>query len=86
MFHIPEGVDELEYDDNNFEYSSEDFEDSGDGTDDTDYADRLDTPQILGIINQFIKEDDSGKEVVDVVFNVEEITGATDYHFRVTKR
>lgn len=98
MFFIPEGVDELKYgigiivpesdeiDENEFDVDI-DADDTGatDG-DDTDYSDAPETPTVFGIIPpQVIHMDASGNEVVDVVFDVEDIWDATSYEIRVTK-
>jgi hypothetical protein len=94
MFFIPEGVDELEYldeesslalaedeDEEFFTFVDEESEDDSD----VDYGDAPETPTILGIVPpQIIRMASDGSEVVDVVFEVEEVN-ADDYEFRVTK-
>lgn len=101
MFYIPEDVDELVYEDKRtdafiefddeaaeeaeyvFEYDGDDEASAGD---DSDYNETPDTPQVLGIIPpQLFRMSDSGVEVVDVIFSVEDVLDADNYEFRVTK-
>lgn len=42
------------------------------------------TPDILGIISQTVHLADTGQQVVDVVFDVEDISGV-EYEFQVAK-
>lgn len=91
MFYIPEGVDELYYPEVNEvgEPDEEiivnvDVDEFGDPpVDDTDHPE---TPDILSMVNpQTLRRLDTGAEVVDVVFEVEDIAGVTNYEVRVTK-
>lgn len=98
MFFIPDGVDELYYTDHQLIQSSDETEESEDTEpffddtdvqvdygDETDYSDAPETPQILGIVSQTIRVNSTGNEVVDVVFEVDEVYGSTNYEFRVVK-
>lgn len=91
MFHIPDGVEELYYDesqttDEPFVEEVVDDADITDQTDDIDYSEQPETPQILGILPpQVIRMDASGNEVVDIVLEVDDVFDATKYEFRVTK-
>jgi hypothetical protein len=48
-------------------------------------ADNLDIPGSFSIVSQTIKTGADGRQVVDVVIDVEEVPGATNYNVRVTK-
>lgn len=89
MFNIPDGINELEYDedspsdltliqdpDGNFIYVPTTPPPV------TQYG--LPAPNILGIIGQTIRTTKSGAQVVDVEIEVEDIPGAT-YEIRVNK-
>ena len=53
---------------------------------DEDYADDvLDTPSAFDIISQTVRTAPDGRQVVDIIIDVEEIVGALDYEVRVTK-
>lgn len=95
MFFIPEGVDELVYDEDlsyraNNTVSDELVEeeagidvgigDSGDSAD----INQLETPQIVSVVSQTIRADDTGREVVDVILEVTPSAGALSYEFLVT--
>lgn len=103
MFFIPEGVDELVYDED-LSYQANTSASEGDvdddlaevefnddnvdygSPDDVDYTDAPETPQIIGIIPpQVLRTGDSGAEVVDVILEVEDVDGVTNYELRVTK-
>lgn len=91
MFHIPEGVQELYYDESQttdelvVEELAEDA-DITDESDDIDYSEQPETPQILGILPpQVVRMDAAGNEVVDIVLEVDDVFNATKYEFRVTK-
>lgn len=98
MFFIPEGIDELKYGDNLITVEADDVDENefdvdidaddvdGVGADDgTDYSDSPETPTIFGVILQTIHVDDTGSEVVDVVFDVEDVFNVDSYEIRATK-
>lgn len=92
MFFIPDGVDELNYAEDND--TSEEIMDEATGdaevdtysdppVDDTDYPA---TPDIVSmLLPHNMRTSDTGAEVVDVVFEVDDIEGVTNYEVRVTK-
>lgn len=53
--------------------------------DDGEGAEMLPTPQWMNIIDQQVRIAPDGKAVVDVVIELEDITGATEYDVRITK-
>lgn len=53
--------------------------------DDGEGAEALPTPQWMQIIDQQVRIAPDGKAVVDVVIELEDITGATEYDIRMTK-
>lgn len=92
MFFIPDGVDELNYTEGNStgeelvdEVSVDmDVDDYGDPPVDT--TETPETPDILAMVTPHsMHTSDTGAEVVDVVFEVEDIAGVTNYEVRVTK-
>lgn len=98
LFYIPDGVDELKYresfissdgnldsDDDSDDDSDVDTDAADSGIDDTDYSDDPETPQILDVASQTIHVTDTGAEVVDVVFDVSDVTGYTSFELRVDK-
>jgi hypothetical protein len=101
MFYIPEGVDELSYndEDTNIDVDSSDEEgyvlefsyDEADAAydydgEDIDYSEAPETPQILGVIPpQVIRMSASGSEVVDVILDIDGAVGVSKYEVRVTK-
>lgn len=95
MFNIPAGVDELTYNEPVIESTPLDEEldvfleltdDTSDVFDDDTTGDLVPaTPQILSVISQTIRTDLSGKDVVDVVFDVDPVPGNVTYVLRVTK-
>lgn len=91
MFNIPEGVDELVYDEDrsddlNYDAGTEEF---AEGIIEDEIVDENDglppTPTILGILSQTLRTLKSGDERVDVVLTVEDIVGVDKYEFRVSK-
>lgn len=87
MFNIPPGMDEIEYKDEidadslgealfNELYGNED----GEGEDDLPPA-----PEVIEIVSQKLRRIKGGTDVVDVVFEVEEIEGAAEYELRWVK-
>jgi hypothetical protein len=96
VFFIPDGVGELQYaegieivpddiDENEFEVDIDiDLSDSN-SSDDLDYADTPEVPQVLDIYSQTSRTNSAGTEVVDVVFDVTEVFGAESYEIRVVK-
>lgn len=92
LFPIPDGVDELVYRDDGEVSLLEILDDAGLGVDDldgafddTNYENDPDTPQIIGIVSQLVRRTSVGNSVVDVIFEVEDIAGVTDYELRVTE-
>lgn len=53
--------------------------------DDGEGAEMLPTPQWMTIVDQQVRIAPDGKAVVDVVIELEDITGATEYDIRMTK-
>ena len=53
--------------------------------DDGEGAEVLPTPQWMNIIDQQVRIAPDGKAVVDVVIELEDVTGATEYDVRITK-
>jgi hypothetical protein len=53
--------------------------------DDGEGAEVLPTPQWMQIIDQQVRIAPDGKAVVDVVIELEDVTGATEYDVRMTK-
>jgi hypothetical protein len=53
--------------------------------DDGEGAEMLPTPQWMQIIDQQVRIAPDGKAVVDVVIELEDVTGATEYDVRMTK-
>lgn len=100
MFYIPEGVEELDYLDEEFsrESSIEEQEDEnsfgpgfGEEYDSEEYTSfpgeaGLDAPDILGVIDpQMLRRIPSGQQVVDVLIEITDVAGASNYEIRVTK-
>lgn len=95
VFFIPDGVDDLQYSDTSVvlapdEVDENEFDvdidvDTSDTSESPDDGDELEVPQILDIFSQTIHVDSTGKEVVDVVFDVTEVFGVTSYELRVVK-
>lgn len=86
MFAIPDGVDELYYDENILadETDEDNFAEESDADAGIDYSDQPDTPQVLQVVEQIVRMDASGNEVVDLIVEVEDV-GVEDYEFHVTK-
>lgn len=53
--------------------------------DDGEGAEMLPTPQWMNIIDQQVRIAPDGKAVVDVVIELEDVTGAAEYDVRITK-
>lgn len=53
--------------------------------DDGEGAEVLPTPQWMNIIDQQVRISPDGRAVVDVVIELEDVTGATEYDVRITK-
>lgn len=81
VFDRPEGVDEFVFDENEPDSTAEAF-DTGAVLEDVF---GLATPEVLRIISQDVRKNKAGQQVVDVIFEVQDIPGATKYEFRVTK-
>ena len=58
-------------------------DETGEGEDAAD--DILDPPGSMEIISQTVRTAPDGRQVIDVVIEVEDIAAATDYEIRVTK-
>lgn len=96
VFFIPDGVDDLAYtddaainvvpddiDENEFDVDID--IDTSDSSDSDDPGDTLETPQILDVFSQTVRMAPTGSEVVDVVFDVTEVMGVSNYEIRVVK-
>ena len=66
------------------EIEYEDYIEYDDGYDDQDDL-ALDTPEDFQIISQTLRRGPGGQQVVDIVIQVEDIAGATNYEIQVTK-
>ena len=80
MFDIPPNVDEFVYDDNlpnddDGEFVIREVESGGGSL----------VPEIIGIVSQDVRVAANGTQVVDVIVEVTDIPGITNYEFRVTK-
>lgn len=53
--------------------------------DDIDYSDILEAPEIYGVIEQIVRIGPDGSQRIDVVLDVQDITGAVNYEKRVAK-
>lgn len=53
--------------------------------DDGEGVEVLPTPQWMSIVSQQVRISPDGKAVVDVVIELEDVTGATEYDVRITK-
>ena len=84
IFFIPEGVDEFAYDET-YLFDGDDTSTGGEDTDDKDNDDKLETPDSFRIVKQTVTEGKGGRQVVDVVAEVEDVDGAIRYEFRLTK-
>lgn len=91
MFFIPDGVDELVYEEleRSLTGQEDEFGDNVeiddiiiiDDDNDDDVSDLPDTPTIVGIVSQTIRTAATGNQVVDVVIEVEDIDGL-EYEIR----
>jgi hypothetical protein len=91
IHHLPDGVDELEFDRGgiNIDEDSQvilfdDIEvdvDPGVGGG----PEQLATPRIIGIISQTIKTQPNGQQTVQVVLDVSNVPGAANYEFKVAR-
>jgi hypothetical protein len=80
--------DDVTYDDSaSVDVVTDSAEDSTETTiiDDDGSAEQLPTPQWMTIISQEVRISSDGKAVIDVVIELEDVTGATEYDVRVTK-
>lgn len=98
---IPFGLKDAEYVERNevtptdIESASEDDDDAVDeftendeefiGTDDDTDDEALEAPGFMQIVSQVIRTAPDGRQVVDVVLEVEDIEGTEKYDVRVTK-
>ena len=86
-FAIPEGVDELEYDpkfrtiddDEETDDSLDDVYLVDSATDEIEEESTIDTPDTITIVSQLIRTGPGGTQTVDVVFDIEDVSGATNY-------
>lgn len=81
IFDRPETVDEFVFDDTPPEGTVSG--DAGDSVDESEFG--IATPKVIKIISQDVRKNKSGDQIVDVVFEVEDVPGAEKYEFRVTK-
>lgn len=94
MFYIPEGAVEFEYSDDEIDLP-EGFGEVGDEyyaeDDEAIFSDRIDwsespeIPTILRVVSQTLRTDRAGKQVVDVIVEIEEGRDADKHEIRVTK-
>lgn len=69
-------------------YSYEEGEtslDYDDGYDDQTTGATLETPEVFAVISQTLRRAPGGQQVVDIVVETEDINGAVNYEFQVTK-
>lgn len=94
LFAVPPGAeDEFTYDEKPFDFDGDITDEfSGDGTLDEDATiseDGLDitlpTPEGLVLVSQVLRRAPGGQQVVDAVFEVEEVEGALKYEMQVVK-
>jgi hypothetical protein len=88
-FPIPDGLEGMIYEDEDFIGDEEDFVDAVEGGESEETAGNDDTvpvPEGFVIISQSLRIQSDGSKVVDVVIGVEEIKGIENYELRVTKR
>lgn len=97
MFPIPEGTDELVYGDASGidpnrqqtgpvdAYTGSPIDPSFIPEPDTEGQVFVPTPEIVGIVSQQVRRAPDGTNVIDVVIEVSDVVGATNYEFRVTK-
>lgn len=83
MFFIPEGVDELSYEGDNFFDEDVSLDTSTVSGPDED-EDGLEVPKITSI-TQKVRKTKAGMDVVDVIFEVQDIEGVKDFEIRVAK-
>jgi hypothetical protein len=67
------------------ENSSDIEDDSYVVDDDDDEPDEIDVPNMLTVVDQIIRTQPSGMQVVDLIVEVEDVAGAANYEFRVVK-
>lgn len=66
-------------------YQSEEYNEEDDSNEELEGEDFLDVPNEIVIISQAVRTAPDGSQVVDVVIDVEEVSGLVDYQVRVTK-
>lgn len=71
--------------DTEIDIQSETYDDDDSQIDDEDPANILDTPSSFTIVSQEIKTGLDGRQVVDIVIEVEDVPGADSYNVRVSK-
>lgn len=69
--------------DADIDIQSESFDDDSSMLPEDSTGDSLDTPSSFVIISQTVRTDPQGNQVVDVVLDIEEVSGATDYQVRI---
>lgn len=95
MFYIPDGATEFTYgqvkdvpdifSDDELDGSDSEYSPYDDDLGVSDGGDTPPTPSILGVVSQTITRTAAGNEVVDVVIEVDDIDGVTNYQFRISK-
>lgn len=92
MFYIPDGAVEFEYSEGELnvpdsfgEFVDGEYYDEDDSSDGIDYSESPEIPTILRVVSQTLRTDRGGKQVVDVVVEIEEGRDADKHEIRVTK-
>ena len=96
MFNIPEGAQDFTYTEAESDepgtietdielgdYSLDDSYIVDESDENVDYPDTLETPTILGVVNQILNTTATGSQSIDVIIEVEDIPGADTYDVRV---
>lgn len=73
---LPELLEILETEGSVIEYTYDDSEVE------TDDGDRLDPPSVITVISQTVKVGTAGSQTVDVVVDIEDVPGASEYERR----
>lgn len=82
---LPDTQDELPDPNADIDPQDDTYSDEDSELDDDVNDDELGVPSSFVIISQTVRTAPDGSQVVDVVIDVEEIPGASNYEFRVTK-
>ena len=90
MFFIPEGVTEVVHGETSVEGASniivsENDQGMFEASEDSSYEYGLPTPNIIGVVEQIYYRSDDGQNVVDIVIEIEDQDGVSNYDFKVAK-